>query len=434
MKKYKYMTGEARKELDQKLDILKFIRKKCGNENRSLTDSENKESKKLLAEIEELGRLSSGPPDITPVGNNGGRNKANRVGYEARSHAQEKRFSDLYGTGRNEYEWRDPEANFYQALFSGRFHPELTKRAMSEGVPSDGGFLVPIQYSKDIHNVALESEIILPRAQVQPMTSNEIKLPAMEIGDHSANLFGGFTATWKPELGTLTQANPKARMMTLQTNKLTGFVRASNELISDMNGPEKLTEITGKGLGFYRDAAFISGSGAGQPQGLLNASCKIEVSKETGQSADTIILENLNSMLSRLYMGGFKNSVWIVSQTALPQLLTLSLAVGTGGSASLVMTEQNGEYKIFGRPVIFSEHMEEVGTAGDIILTDLSQYVVGLKEELRIDLSGHVFFETDELAMRLISRLDGQSLWDEPLTLKGSGTTVSPIITLAERA
>ena len=78
--------------------------------------------------------------------------------------------------------------------------------------------------------------------------------------------------------------------------------------------------------------------------------------------------------------------------------------------------------------------MEEVGTAGDIMLTDLSQYVAGIKEEMRIDLSGHVFFETDELAMRLISRLDGQSLWGEALTLKGSGTTVSPIVTLAERS
>ena len=426
--------------IQELLQKCKDIKNKCVAENRNPTASERSIANQYLAQIEakeidfELNKPNRSDFlqfDSELSGKSSARD--NNV-YEARSHIQTKKFADLYGKGKNGYRWKDPESNFYQALFSGRFHPELTKRAMNEGTPSDGGFLVPIEYSKDIHNVALESEIILPRCQVHPMISNTVRLPAMEIGDHSANLFGGFTATWKAELGTLTQANPKARQMELNANKLTGFVRASNELISDMTNTNKLTEICGKGLGWYRDAAFISGSGAGQPLGLVNSSCKVEVAKETGQSNYTIVLENLNKMLASLYMGGFLNSVWIVSQTALPQLLTLALSVGTGGSASLVMTEQDGQYKIYGRPVVFSEHMEEVGSAGDIMLTDLSQYIVGLKEEMRVDLSQHVFFETDELAMRLISRLDGQSLWGESLTLKDGSTEVSPIVTLGERA
>jgi len=433
---------KTQRDITDKLDILKKMRKTCERQKRLPTDAEADNANKMLSEIDKLEERQAeieAMPDAeseykTPI--DSARDNARttyNVGYEARNFNQEKRFSDLYGKGKNPYEWRDKEANFYQALFSGRFHPELTKRAMNEGIPSDGGFLVPIQYSKDIHNVALENEIILPRCQVQPMTTNEIRLPAMEIGDHSSNLFGGFTASWTAEAGTLTDANPKARMMELNAKKLTGFIRASNELISDMNGPERLSQIAGKGLGFYRDAAFIGGTGAGQPQGLMSAACRIEVEKETGQAADTIVLENLNKMLSRLYQGGFKNAVWIVSQTALPQLLQLSLSVGTGGSASLVMSERDGIYKIYGKEVIFSEHMEEVGTAGDILLTDLSQYIVGLKEEIRVDVSPHLYFDTDEIAMRLISRIDGQSLWGEALTLKGSGTTVSPVISLAER-
>ncbi len=154
------------------------------------------------------------------------------------------------------------KASFFQAALSGRFHPDLTQRAMNEGTPSDGGFLVPIEYSKNIHTVALENEIILPRCQIIPMISNEIRLPAMEIGSHVASLFGGFTASWKAEASTLTQANPKARQMTLNANKLVGFCRLSNELVQDMNGTKRITDICGKGLAFYRDAAYITGSGA----------------------------------------------------------------------------------------------------------------------------------------------------------------------------
>jgi len=64
----------------------------------------------------------------------------------------------------------------------------------------------------------------------------------------------------------------------------------------------------------------------------------------------------------------------------------------------------------------------------------LSQYVVGLREGMRFDVSPHLYFQTDELAARLIERHDGQCLWDEALTLEDGSTTVSPMVTLAERA
>jgi hypothetical protein len=53
---------------------------------------------------------------------------------------------------------------------------------------------------------------------------------------------------------------------------------------------------------------------------------------------------------------------------------------------------------------------------------------------MRFDMSIHVHFQTDELLARLIERHDGQPLWDAPLTLEDGSTTVSPFVTLAERA
>lgn len=130
----------------------------------------------------------------------------------------------------------------------------------------------------------------------------------------------------------------------------------------------------------------------------------------------------------------FKNSVWICHQTTIPQLLELSIAVGTGGSFVPVMSESNGEFKILTRPVIFTEKTEVLGDQGDILLADLSQYIVGLRSEMRFDLSPHVAFATDEIYARLIERHDGQPLWDEALTLEDGSTEVSPFVVLAERA
>lgn len=356
-----------------------------------------------------------------------------KTSYELRAPSQSKDYRSMFGIG--DYQWRDKETKFFEAVFGGRYHPDLQKRAMNEGLGSDGGFLVPTEYSEKIHAVSLENELVIPRAFVQPMLSNEIKLPGMQIGDHSSNLFGGFVANYEAEAATLSEANPKTRQMTLLARKLTGFLRFSNELLTDTpNGEKQIIDICGKGLAWYRDKAFLKGTGSGQPLGILNADCLVEVDPEVGQ-ASGIVYQNLTAMLSRLYAGSFANSCWVCHQSCIPDLLGLSIPVGTGGSYYQVLTEgKDGQFKMLTRPVIFTEKSEILNTKGDICLFDFSQYVVGLRAEMRIDTSQHIYFTTDESAARISERHDGQPLWDEALTLQDGSTTVSPFVVLGTRS
>lgn len=420
------------------LDKLISLRESVEQEGRELTPEERIWANAYMDELEESKNINpSSFRQFDPKLDGDFVNKDSKKPYELRTAKDKKDFRSLYGTGgSDEYRWKDEESNFFQALFSGRYHPELTKRAMNEGVPSDGGFLVPVEQSEIIHNVSLENELIMPRATVQPMHSNEFKLPAVTIGDHSANLFGGFTASYKPEAGTLDEANPKTRQMILNAKKLTGFLKMSNELLADTpNGERQLLDICGKGLAWYRDRAFLKGTGAGEPLGILNATCTLEQAKESGQGADIILYENLTGMLAKLHPACFKNAVWVCHQSTIPQLLGLSYNVGVAGSHVPVLTEgKDGQFKILTKPVIFTEKTEKLGNKGDIMLADFSQYVIGLRSEMRIDVSPHVYFTTDEVAARLIERHDGQPLWDSALTLEDGSTEVSPFVTLAERA
>ena len=376
------------------------------------------------------------PQDVLTLQNGplGQRQNSGRSrGYALRGPMDKKDHASLYGANGG-CQWKDQSTTFFDAVFSGRHHPELIRAAMTETVPSDGGFLVPTEYAAKIHNVALENEIIMPRCFVQPMKSNEINVPAMSIGDHSTNLYGGFTASYVAEAGTISEHDPKVRSMTLNAKKLTGMLRFSSELAADIPGGEgQIIDICGKGLAWYRDRAFLKGTGAGEPLGILNAGCTIEVAAESGQRADTIVYENLVKMVGRLHPACFKNAIWICQVSAIPQLLSLSQSVGTGGSTYPVLSETNGEWKILTRPVVFTEKTEKLGDKGDIILADLSQYVVGLRSEMRFDMSIHVHFSTDELLARLIERHDGQPLWDSALTLEDGSNTVSPFVTLAAR-
>lgn len=342
-----------------------------------------------------------------------------------------KGYTDLFGKGG--FQWTDDKIDFFSAVFSGRAHPGLTN-AMSETVSSDGGFLIPQETSARIHAVSIESELVMPRCYVQPMKSNEIKVPAMVIGDHSSSLFGGFTASYTEELGTINENSPKSRSMTLMAKKLTGLIRFSQELAADcVGGFDQIIDLCGKGLAWFRDKAFLKGTGSGQPLGILNSGCLVTVDKETGQGEGTIVYENLTKMMSRMFAGSFSNSVWVVHQSAIPQLLSLTISIGTGGAPIPVMKESNGQFSILTRPVLFTEKTETLGSKGDIILADFSQYVVGLRSEMRFDTSPHVHFGTDELLSRIIERHDGQPLWDSALKLADGTTTVSPFVTLAKR-
>ena len=100
--------------------------------------------------------------------------------------------------------------------------------------------------------------------------------------------------------------------------------------------------------------------------GILNAPCTISQTIEVGQAAATISYVNVVKMMSRLNPGSFTNAVWIASPSAIPQLLSLSLAVGTGGAHIPLLTESAGVYRMLTLPVIFSEKCAILGSVGDI--------------------------------------------------------------------
>jgi len=235
--------------IDNNLQECKKIRDLCEAEHRNPTNEERKYANKLLNEIDikendfffnqdEFPGLANTFPDSE--------NRSSGKPYTIRTYNDRKDYRSMFGSNGSGYRWTDPESNFFEAMFSGRFHPDLKKRSMSETIPSDGGFLVPVEYSEKIHNVSLESELVKPLATVIPMKSNEIRLPATEIGDHSSNLYGGFTASYKAEAAALSEANPAVRQMVLNLNKLSGFLKFSNELMEDAkNGEAQLLDICG---------------------------------------------------------------------------------------------------------------------------------------------------------------------------------------------
>jgi hypothetical protein len=87
-----------------------------------------------------------------------------------------------------------------------------------------------------------------------------------------------------------------------------------------------------------------------------------------------------------------------------------------------------------GRPVIICEQCPTLGTAGDIMLCDMSQYCVIDKGSIQEDWSIHIMYLYDESVYRAVFRADGQPLWSAAVTPFKGSSTISPFICLQTRS
>ena len=229
-------------------------------------------------------------------------------------------------------------------------------------IPADGGFLVPETLRSDLLQVALESSIVRPRAQVIPMSTLRVPIPMIDDTSHASNILGGAVFYWTEEAAPITESQASFGRVVLDAKKLSGFCKVPNELLAD--GPAFgawFNRVMPTGLAWWEDLAFLTGLGAGEPLGLISCPAAVSVSAESGQPSATIVWENIAKMYSRMLPGSLRSAVWIANIDTFPQLATMALSVGTGGSAMWIGagTAQSGAdappMTILGRPVIFTE-------------------------------------------------------------------------------
>ena len=312
---------------------------------------------------------------------------------------------------------------------------------LSENVPSDGGFLVQEDFASEILGRTYNTGVIASRCRRVPISSNSNTLKINTISESSradGSRWGGVEAYWAGEADQYTASKPKFRQMRLELGKLTGLCYATDELLDDASALEAVVKMAfSEEIGFKMDDAIINGLGSDQPLGIMNSDCLITVDAEGGQSANTVVYENIINMWARLWARSRANAVWLINQDIEPQLFSMSMAVGTGGVPVYLPAgglNDTPYSMLLGRPVIPVEHCEALGTAGDIVLADFSQYLLVDKGGANSARSIHVRFVYDETTFRFTYRVDGQPLWDNVLTPYKGGSTLSPFVTLAARS
>ncbi|MEC3993993.1 phage major capsid protein [Actinacidiphila sp. DG2A-62] len=318
-------------------------------------------------------------------------------------------------------------------------------RNFSSDIPSDGGFLIPETLRSELLSVALETAIVRSLARVVPMETLRVPFPAIDSTSNVSSVYGGITGFWTPEGGKMTGSKPRFSRVVLDAKKLTAYTEVPSELLMDslISLTMFIDQMFPEALAFFEDIAFLTGTGVGEPLGALNGKAAVTVARTI---AGAIGFDDIVTMFSRMLPQSMKRAVWVASINTLPQLAAMRIVqqnvAGTEnvGVASPAVWLNNGQVidgppmTIMGRPVIFTEKVPALGSAGDLSLIDFGFYLVGDRQVMQARQSDDFKFDTDEVAFRIIERVDGRPWLQSALTPHNGSDPLSPIVKLGDAA
>lgn len=315
----------------------------------------------------------------------------------------------------------------------------VSKAAMGEESGIVGGYTVPLDYSLALMESIAEASFIYPRAHHVPMLAAETYCPKIDVETVPPKagvtpFFGGVVFKWGSSQAPA-ETEPTFRQLSLKAWDLLGYATVSNQWLGDTGpqGEEALIKLFGKAAAWYAEYAFLQGTGTAQqmPLGIIPwaqaaGNSGALVTRGSGAGMTTIAAADIATMTETLLPFSWPNAIWACSPTVKAQLVKLSTYFlnATG------LEPDGRHYSLDGRPGFVTEKLPALGGTGDLVLFDPWLYVVGVRQEVLIDVSPHSAFQNNQTDFRVWLRMDGKPQVSKPVTIQDTTTVVSPYVIL----
>ncbi|MHB8303349.1 MAG: phage major capsid protein [Acidobacteriaceae bacterium] len=416
----------------QKVDTLakaKAISALAGTENRTLTEAEGVEFDATMSQVTKIQADVERAERLLDMERSASGTAVVEVGVDLATKKPWANFGEQLIAVRNAaVSPRNTDVRLLAALGS------------NESVPAEGGFLVEPEFAKEIWQRTYDVGLVSKRCFDMSMKTNRLVMNAVDEDSRvDGQRWGGLLAYWEGESNPYQGVKPKFRQMQLVANKLTGLCYITEEQLEDADATQKYIDTAfPEEFAFRIDDAILNGTGAGMPLGVQTSNAPIVVAPAAADTNHNPSTADILQMWSQMWARSRKNACWFINQQVEPGLYPLTLGSPSLGQILMytppgINGNNSGYGLLMGKPVIPVEQASALGTQGDILLADMSQYLLARKGGIRADSSMHVAFLTGEMAFRFMLRLDGQPLWKKPLTPKNGTTLLSAFITLGAR-
>lgn len=213
------------------------------------------------------------------------------------------------------------------------------------------------------------------------------------------------------EAGSITEGDLTLSMVTLNAYKRAWTSIWSNELNDDnVIGLENLIQqAIARPIGLNWGSAFTLGNDSTEANGFLNAGTNGGTANGTtgNLSTDTFFAAaDLVDLFYGLQAPYRSNASWVVSNTALAKMRKFRDSTNQFLWSPALQAGQPESF--LGRPVYENPAMAAAASASkSVAVGDFSKYVIRDVLPMRIDLSDQYKFSSDQLALRVVTRRDG---------------------------
>lgn len=268
--------------------------------------------------------------------------------------------------------------------------------ALISGDDSKGGFLAP----SDVRNQVIErraaTAVMRGLVQVVPTSRDMVEYPriAANGGSYATSYQSGFAGEWDTELGSTTETSGSVTVKTQQNQPTTEMVRiqvhnwipkpviVSTSLLEDSAAPfdSILSRHIATTAGLDEDYVVITGSGVGQPAGIVNNS---DITTVNSGSSSALTYGGLLDLIYGLPAQYSMGATLLMRRATMGKVLALE----TGSGVDLVFKNTSaGPNNLLGYPVVFSDFMPAVASSAEpIIFGNFADgYVLADRQDLRI--------------------------------------------------
>ena len=293
--------------------------------------------------------------------------------------------------------------SFWNMMRSKTVRPEVTD-ALQVGTDSEGGYLVPDEFEKQLIESLEEENIFRKLAHVIKTSSGDRKIPVVASKG---------TASWVDEEGLIPESDDSFGQVSIGAYKLGTLIKVSNELLNDsvFNLEAYISKEFGRRCGAKEEDAFFNGDGTGKPTGVLHATLGAETGVTTADSTK-ITADEIIDLFYSLKAPYRKRAVWILNDTTVKAIRKLK--DGNGNYLWQPALTADAPDTILGRPVYTSSYVPEIAAGKKtVIFGDLSYYWVADRQGRTFKKLSELYATTDQTGFMATQRVDGKLILRE---------------------
>lgn len=340
-------------------------------------------------------------------------------------------------------------------------------RTMTEGLSGgQGGFAVAYGLADDVFDRARQTDGPWKRANWWPVKTYEWRFPVVnETGLASGKRFGGLTSQWGlSETQEPAPSDGKLANITFKNERLLIFTNISHDLFADSESLSRwLYYAACAEFRYAIEAAMILGveNGVG-PVGVIGAPWTVVVPKDSGQTAGTITASNIDNLWAAISPENSENCVFHANKATISYIDKLAQSGQFPEGLYFPRGYTGNQYAtIKGCDLIPNNFCPNVGTPGDLIAVDWSDYVltyvrpkptdssltflidvptdsghrgiVGMpRDAVEARRTEHYLFQNDVYSFAFKYRGSGSMLW-AGTSADANGNVIGPAAVIAQR-